>query len=210
MKKIILFLFSLFAILRANCQQIEATSYCLASDVAATSFSITASGLVPASGTITVSAPVKFMVSSDGSTWDYTLTIPYSGGALSSTPLYAMYAGPSGLSNYGFVIISGGGVAGRNVTVCANVPSCPCATAGTDNIQPVVSSSISPNPTFNTLTVSSPVMLTSVIVSDLLGRTVATHPGNKDQTETIDVSGLSPGMYILRVNGSEVKRFVKE
>ncbi len=68
---------------------------------------------------------------------------------------------------------------------------------------------IYPNPVQNELTVSSSGAITSVSVITLLGQTVLTRFCNFSE-EQIDVTYLPPGIYLVRVNGTEVRKFIKE
>ena len=56
------------------------------------SYNLSATGLFPATGSLTVTAPAGFGVSSTtGGTYTTSITVPYSGGALSSTPVYVEF-----------------------------------------------------------------------------------------------------------------------
>jgi hypothetical protein len=73
--------------------------------------------------------------------------------------------------------------------------------------QPTIS--IHPNPAQNMLTISSPVVIIEIAIADLVGKVLFASEYNKDEVQ-IDVSALPPGIYLLRVNGTEVRKFVKE
>lgn len=66
-----------------------------------------------------------------------------------------------------------------------------------------------PNPTQNELTISAIYPITNIIVGNLLGQTVYTHEYNTEQVQ-VDVADLPAGMYLVRINGSEVRKFVKQ
>ncbi len=68
---------------------------------------------------------------------------------------------------------------------------------------------IHPNPTTNLLTIAATNPVTSLTLTNLLGQTVYSQEYNSDKIQ-IDVSGLSPGIYLIKINGTEVRRFVKE
>lgn len=68
--------------------------------------------------------------------------------------------------------------------------------------------SIYPNPTTTSLTISAPDRITSVAISDLLGQQVYSHQCNAPQVQ-IDVAGLPAGVYFVKVNETEVQKFVK-
>ena len=66
-----------------------------------------------------------------------------------------------------------------------------------------------PNPTTNQLTISSTDKITTVTISNLLGQVVYSQQYNSQQVH-IDCSSLPKGMYLVRINGSEVRKFVKQ
>jgi len=71
---------------------------------------------------------------------------------------------------------------------------------------------IYPNPTFDILTIkSSTLPISQIIITNILGQTINCKLNNVN-TEHIeaDVSGLTAGIYFIRVNNILVKRFVKE
>lgn len=82
---------------------------------------IMGSSLEPSSGNITVIAPAGFEISlTQGSGFASTLGIPYSGGTLSSTPIYVRFF-PTTIMNYGGNITnSGGGATTQIVSVTGN------------------------------------------------------------------------------------------
>ncbi len=73
--------------------------------------------------------------------------------------------------------------------------------------------SLHPNPTENTLHISTPENITAIVIRDLNGKDVATFPlqGNGNE-KSIDVSQLPSGMYFAIVSGPKgrgVSKFVK-
>ena len=66
-----------------------------------------------------------------------------------------------------------------------------------------------PNPATNELTFSSKSAITEVLIINLLGQQVFSHAYNTDKVQ-VDISGLQQGVYYVRLNGTEVRKFVKE
>jgi hypothetical protein len=66
-----------------------------------------------------------------------------------------------------------------------------------------------PNPATTKLTLTASARITTVAISNLLGQTVYSHEYNADKVQ-IDVADLPAGIYFIRINGTEVRRFVKE
>jgi len=67
-----------------------------------------------------------------------------------------------------------------------------------------------PNPATTSLTVlSTNQPITTITITNLFGQTIYASNYNT-QTATIDVSNLPFGMYLIKINGSEVRKFVKE
>jgi hypothetical protein len=77
---------------------------------------------------------------------------------------------------------------------------------------------ISPNPATTSLTVQSTnEPITQLTITNLLGQTLYCH-GERSRTmtnanyqlQTIDISALQRGVYIIKINNTEVRKFVKE
>ena len=69
---------------------------------------------------------------------------------------------------------------------------------------------IYPNPTTTQLTIQSPNNpITQLTITNLLGQTVYTDQYNSEQVQ-IDVSNYPAGVYFIKVNSTEVRKFVKE
>ena len=66
-----------------------------------------------------------------------------------------------------------------------------------------------PNPATNELIVSASEDISSVVMSDITGRVMGAFNGNRKELR-IDVRGLTTGVYLVRINGTEVREFVKE
>lgn len=108
------------------------TGFSTTSGTASTSQSYDLSGgnLSPASGNIVVTAPTDFEVSLDNSSFSNSLNVPYTGGALSSTTIYArIKASASVGSPSGNITNAGGGATTQNVAVDGTVtaPITPCS-----------------------------------------------------------------------------------
>jgi len=67
---------------------------------------------------------------------------------------------------------------------------------------------IYPNPATTSLTISAN-QINQITISNLLGQTIYSRQYNSPKVQ-IDVSTLPSGLYFVKVNGSEVKKFFKE
>jgi hypothetical protein len=76
-------------------------------------------------------------------------------------------------------------------------------------IQPLSSIQLSPNPAQNELTVTSSDKIKSIAITDLIGQTLLTQYYNEDKVN-INVANLPSGLYLVRVNGTQVSQFVKQ
>lgn len=81
------------------------------------SYDLSGSSLTPSSGSITVTGSTNYQVSLNNSTFSSSVIIPYSGGALSSTPVYVrLIAGLNAGEYNGELIVNSGGGDVQNVT----------------------------------------------------------------------------------------------
>ena len=83
------------------------------------SFRINGGGLLPASGSITATAPTGFQVSSDSATWGSTATFAYTGSTMSSTPVYVRFR-PTAVSAMGGNITFSGGTIGVSPSIAVS------------------------------------------------------------------------------------------
>ena len=68
---------------------------------------------------------------------------------------------------------------------------------------------IYPNPATTELTVSANAPINQVTISDLVGRAVLEHSYNSKEVH-INIAALPTGVYFVKINGTEVRKFVKE
>ena len=68
---------------------------------------------------------------------------------------------------------------------------------------------IYPNPATDKITISSSVKINQIVISNLVGQTVYNHEYSSKQVH-VNVAGFAKGVYLIKVNGTEVRRFVKE
>ena len=66
-----------------------------------------------------------------------------------------------------------------------------------------------PNPAKSELNITSSTVINNITIANLMGVAVYTHDPKTEHTQ-IDVANLPVGVYIIKINGSEVKKFVKE
>ena len=66
-----------------------------------------------------------------------------------------------------------------------------------------------PNPTQNELTISSTTTITHITIANLIGQTLYNNEYNTPEVK-VNVAGLSPGIYLIRINDTKVRKFVKE
>ncbi len=68
-----------------------------------------------------------------------------------------------------------------------------------------------PNPASTQINIRASEQIKSVEISNILGQTIdSQHPTGNRQMVTVSVSGLPGGVYFVKVNGNEVRKFVKE
>jgi len=69
--------------------------------------------------------------------------------------------------------------------------------------------SIYPNPASTFLNINAHLPINQITITSLLGQTVYTQNYNANEVQ-VDVSALPSGVYFVKVNDSEVRKFVKE
>ena len=71
--------------------------------------------------------------------------------------------------------------------------------------------SVYPNPVSNVMIISSPIPVTSVVISNVIGEITCTIPENTFGRQLrLNVKDYSPGIYLIRINGTGVAKFVKQ
>jgi len=80
---------------------------------------------------------------------------------------------------------------------------------GIDDVASLWDFSLFPNPATTQLTIAAPATISSVTISNLLGLEVLHHEYNGEMIK-VDISTLTPGIYFIKVNGTAVKKFIKQ
>ncbi len=70
--------------------------------------------------------------------------------------------------------------------------------------------SLYPNPAHTLLTVTATTPLTEVTITNLVGEVVSKTTAVNSDAVQIDVTALPPGIYIARIDGSVIRKFLKE
>ncbi len=82
--------------------------------------------------------------------------------------------------------------------------------SGVPNTQvPVIHYDIYPNPATTSLTISSSNRINNVTITDLLGQIVSNGMYNSENVE-VNVADLPPGVYLVKINDTVVRKFVKQ
>jgi len=84
------------------------------------------------------------------------------------------------------------------------------AASGTQNVpKSVPSATVYPNPAGSEIAISSSVKIMTVAVSNVLGQVMCNQTCNSQKVK-LNVASLPAGIYYVRINGSEVRKFYKE
>lgn len=94
-------------------------------------------------------------------------------------------------------------------SVIRKIGSASIAHASVDKLVPPDKISISPNPAKNKLLVTAQEKITNITFINVLGKTVCSNNYNQDTVE-IDLTQLPAGIYLIKINGTEVRKFVKQ
>ncbi len=85
-----------------------------------------------------------------------------------------------------------------------------CGSTGIQNVIPLNNKvELYPNPATAELTIIAPYKITNIAITNLVGQTVYNNNYHNEEVQ-VDVSGLPTGMYLIRINGTEVRKLVKE
>jgi len=68
---------------------------------------------------------------------------------------------------------------------------------------------ISPNPAGDLLLVSYAEKINSIIIYDLLGQCLLSQVLNSERAD-VNIAHLPAGVYVIKINGSDIKRFIKQ
>ncbi len=170
---------------------------------------VSASGLTPASGNLTITAPSNFQVF-DGLAWVTSYTIPYAGGALSATTVSARIApsAPAGPVS-GNVTAAGGGASTTNLAVSGTVIG-PVVTTSAATLVKFYANHLnaSQGKTFN---VSGSNLNADLIVSAPAGYTLALDAAFTTPSATINLTPSSGTVastpIFVRMTGATVGTF---
>ncbi len=96
-----------------------------------------------------------------------------------------------------------------NVVSPVYVKSCSTTLVPSVNGISMLRLKIYPNPASSELTIIATNKINKVSINNLLGQTMYTHEYNTDKVQ-VDVADLPPGIYLIRINGTEIRKFVKQ
>ena len=68
---------------------------------------------------------------------------------------------------------------------------------------------IYPNPATSSITITAQTTIMNIAITDMVGQNIYSHRSNTRQVQ-VDVETLPAGVYFVKVNGTEVKKFVKQ
>ena len=86
-----------------------------------------------------------------------------------------------------------------------------CGTpVGIENVsQESIPIQLLPNPATKELTIKAPHDITTVSISNMVGQIVYSNYYHNEQVQ-VDIADLPKGMYLIKINGTEVRKFVKQ
>ncbi len=73
----------------------------------------------------------------------------------------------------------------------------------------ITNARVFPNPATTALTITSTDKITSIAITNLIGQTVYSNSYHNEEVQVV-VADLPEGMYLIKINGTEVKKFVKQ
>jgi len=101
-----------------------------------------------------------------------------------------------------------------SATKTITVDSCTTGVVNTGvanmNTKQAAAIKITPNPSNNLVTVTSANNISSIAIVNFLGQILYTHKCNGETEMQLDTADLPPGTYLVKINGSETAKFVKQ
>ncbi len=117
---------------------------------------------------------------------------------------YAPSSGYTGNDSFGIAVTNG--ITSDSIYVFAIVSQCTNAISNAAKRSTQIL--LFPNPAKTKLTVISPDLIEHVVITSSQGKTVCSHHYQSHEIE-IDISSFPSGLYFIKVNGSDVRRFIK-
>ncbi len=195
------------------------------------------SGIVTgiSAGTTVITYTVSFSCGTASTTKIITVSLPPNAGAITgpsvvctgasilltdaaTTGVWSATNGNATISGTGVVLGVTAGSDTINYTVTNSCSSAIASTVITINHCTLVINtnehlqnewSIYPNPAKTELTITAPNNIGNVTITNLIGQKVYTHECNAEKVQ-VDVSGFAAGVYFIKINGAEVRKFVKQ
>jgi len=96
----------------------------------------------------------------------------------------------------------------RGGTTCGTLKN-PTPSSVTELSKNTTSITLSPNPAITELNISSSTPIQQLTIINYIGQAVYEAIPNSDKSE-VNMANLPPGMYFVKINGSEVRKFIKE
>lgn len=151
-------------------------------------FNIAGYDLSPASGTVTLTAPTGFKISTDQSTWSSTLTLSYTSSAFTKT-IYVQFAPAAAQTYSGTISIAIGSTLLNSVSVSGNGLA---ALAGTDSygLWPMMSGLLTGSAT-GLVTVSDAVVSSGMPSSSTISTTSGTFNGSTSTVNRFVATGIT-------------------
>ena len=106
----------------------------------------------------------------------------------------------SGLCECWWVLVDSGGCWGSSDTMCI---------LSVYSVGKADFTTVAPNPATSMLLITAPTIITTLSITNLIGQTISSHEYHAE-TVQVDVADLPPGVYFVKINGTEVRKFVKQ
>lgn len=81
--------------------------------------------------------------------------------------------------------------------------------SGVQNIPTIAGLEIYPNPATSELNIKAADNISTVTITNMLGQTISDNRYNAPQVQ-VNITSLPTGVYFVRLNGTEVRKFVKK
>ncbi len=163
----------------------------------------TSSGTIAGSDSVCVGYTVALTDPAAGGVWSSV------SGVVSVTSLGVVTGVSVGVGIVEYTVTNACGTNAALFPINVTPANATCALGIVNHTEPAIKFEIFPNPADRELTIAFTEIIRTLTISNLLGQVVINQECNSDKVR-INIEDLPKGVFFVRINGQEVKRFLKD